>query len=86
MDTSNRQIVALRRRMLYNLDPVIYPGLQLILSKPIQTLFNQETNPFITSNKEFPRLPFATFYSSNEENIEDFYWQEFEQISNEFHD
>ena len=70
MDTSNRQIVALRRRMLYNLDPIIYPGLQLILSKPIQTLLIQETNPFITSNKEFPDYHLPP-YSPKEENIED---------------
>ncbi|SFC83680.1 Patatin-like phospholipase [Bacillus sp. 491mf] len=68
-DTSNSQIVTLRRKMLRNLDPNTYPGLQLILSKPIQTLFDPNNNPFYTDNAS---LPDYHFYSppSEQEHIE----------------
>ncbi|MEH6891561.1 patatin-like phospholipase family protein [Bacillus sp. JJ864] len=68
-DTSNSQIVVLRRKMLRNLDPETYPGLQLILSKPIQTLLDPNNNPFYTDNVS---LPDYHFYSSpsDQENIE----------------
>ena len=69
MDTSNTQIVVLRRKMLRNLDPKTYRGLQLILSKPIQTLLNQETNSYISSETFFPNYLLPP-YSSQEENIE----------------
>ncbi|MEH6850260.1 patatin-like phospholipase family protein [Bacillus pseudomycoides] len=68
-DTSNSQIVTLRRKMLRNLDPDTYPGLQLILSKPIQTLLDSSNNPFYTDNVS---LPDYHFYSppSDQEHIE----------------
>jgi len=69
LDTSNSQIVVLRRKMLRNLDPDIYPGLQLILSTPIQTLLDSNGNPFYTDHVS---LPDYQLYSppSDEENIE----------------
>lgn len=69
LDTSNSQIVILRRKMLRNLDPDTYPGLQLILSKPIQTLLDPNSNPFYTDHVS---LPDYQFYSppSDQENIE----------------
>ncbi|HDX9578914.1 TPA: patatin-like phospholipase family protein [Bacillus pseudomycoides] len=69
LDTSNSQIVILRRKMLRNLDPDTYPGLQLILSKPIQTLLDPNNNPFYTDHISLPNYQ---FYSppSAQENIE----------------
>ena len=59
LDTSNSQIVVLRRRLLKTLDPQIYPGLQLILSKPIQSLFEKNNNPFYNDKTSLPdyKLP-----------------------------
>ncbi|PFZ21589.1 patatin-like phospholipase family protein [Bacillus wiedmannii] len=54
LDTSNSQIVVLRRKLLRNLDPKTYPGLQLILSKPIQTLLDKNNNPFYTDQIPLP--------------------------------
>ncbi|WP_035437960.1 patatin-like phospholipase family protein [Bacillus sp. UNC322MFChir4.1] len=68
-DTSNSQIVTLRRKMLRNLDPDTYSGLQLILSKPIQTLLDSSNNPFYTENVSLPDYHFYS-PSSDQEHIE----------------
>lgn len=69
LDTSNNQIVVLRRKLLNNLDPTTYPGLQLILSKPINTLLDQKSNPFYT-NKISSSDYFSQPYSSDNEKVE----------------
>jgi hypothetical protein len=69
LDTSNSQIVVLRRKLLRNLDPKIYPGLQLILSKPIQTLLDKNNNPFYTDQITLPNYQLPP-HSTDKEDIE----------------
>ncbi|MDZ4411998.1 patatin-like phospholipase family protein [Bacillus cereus] len=69
LDTSNNQIVSLRRKMLNNLNPNTYPGLQLILSKPIQSLLNPNNNPFYTDQISLPEYQLSS-PSSDEEDME----------------
>jgi NTE family protein len=63
LDTSNNQIVVLRRKMLRSLDPKLYPGLQLILSKPIKDLVDKNRNPFYTDQVSLPDYQLGPAYS-----------------------
>jgi hypothetical protein len=55
--------------LLRNLDPKIYPGLQLILSKPIQTLLDKNNNPFYTDQITLPNYQLPP-HSTDKEDIE----------------
>jgi len=68
LNTSNSQIVILRRKMLYNLDPNIYPGLQLILSKPIKSLLNPNNNYFYSNERPLPDYRLQPYTSACDRN------------------
>ena len=53
LDTTTHQVVLLRRKILQNLNRNDFPGMQLILSKPIKHLLDEKKNPYADSIK-FP--------------------------------